>query len=512
MKDKLFVKHLRNLSILPVFFLIFALSYSCQDRPAETTGKTTDAINEEAATIDETSVPGSYTVVGTGPGDADLLTLRAVNAIKKADLVFCNDKAKEKFAEQVNFSGKEVLSGYSVLFRYYGKECPEKNDKNPSMRSMSCEQYHEKQAEFAAIVRKAVSAGRHVVLLSSGDPTIYGPDIWSLQELKDLDPKIIPGLSSFNAASAALKVSLGEVILTAPFTGKNSKDTIEDLSVHKGATVVIFMPRDMKSLFERLSKSYAADTPVAMVSDAGIVESQKVIMGTVGEYTKKLPDVQSGRTIVYVGTDLAKAQCQITPTSAGASKGKYYLVGVGPGDADLATLRAIEVMKKADLVFARKPLSDKFKAYLEGKEVLDGYHRLFPFYREKCDDKKNPGDGGGRRERMSCEDYHQKQEEFAGLVRKAVAEGKTVAMLDSGDPLVYGPCSWSLTELSNIETEVIPGLSCFNAANAALRAGVTEGRNSHSVILGLRLVCRKNGSHPEHHGSLHHENKVPEIY
>jgi precorrin-4 methylase len=84
---------------------------------------------------------------------------------------------------------------------------------------------------------------------------------------------------------------------------------------------------------------------------------------------------------------------------------------------------------------------------------------------------------------MSCEEYHQKQSEFAALVRAAVAEGKTVAMLDSGDPLVYGPCSWSLTELRDIDTEVVPGLSCFNAANAALKAGVTEGKTSHSVIL-----------------------------
>ncbi|MCI5164133.1 MAG: hypothetical protein D3917_19385, partial [Candidatus Electrothrix sp. AX5] len=83
----------------------------------------------------------------------------------------------------------------------------------------------------------------------------------------------------------------------------------------------------------------------------------------------------------------------------------------------------------------------------------------------------------------TCEQYHQKQEEFAAKVRKAVAEGKTVAMLDSGDPLVYGPCSWSLAELNDLNTEVVPGVSCFNAANAALKTGVTEGEKSHSVIL-----------------------------
>jgi precorrin-4 methylase len=65
----------------------------------------------------------------------------------------------------------------------------------------------------------------------------------------------------------------------------------------------------------------------------------------------------------------------------------------------------------------------------------------------------------------------------------AVAQGQTVAMLDNGDPLIYGPCAWSQTALKDLEAEVIPGLSSFNAANAALQAGVTQGNNSHSVLL-----------------------------
>ena len=139
----------------------------------------------------------------------------------------------------------------------------------------------------------------------------------------------------------------------------------------------------------------------------------------------------------------------------------------------------MKVIEKADLIFAGRKISTKFNRYLTGKKVLDGYHRLFPFYGKACADVR-PEEKG--RERMSCEECHRKQAEFAALVRQAVARGKTVAMLDSGDPLVYGPCSWSLTELHDLDTEVVPGLSCFNAANAALRAGVTEGRKSHSIV------------------------------
>jgi precorrin-4 methylase len=131
------------------------------------------------------------------------------------------------------------------------------------------------------------------------------------------------------------------------------------------------------------------------------------------------------------------------------------------------------------MIFAAEKISARFTAELAGKTIIDGYHRLFPFHGKKCSEVTEKERSN---ERMSCEEYHKKQEEVSRMVRKAVAEGKHVAMLDSGDPLIYGPCSWTLTEFRDIETEVVPGLSCFNAANAALRQGVTEGSSSHSVV------------------------------
>ncbi|MBN1932054.1 MAG: hypothetical protein JW786_10655 [Desulfobacterales bacterium] len=425
------------------------------------------------------SPQGSFKVVGMGPGDADLMTVRALEAIRKADLVFCSNRTKEKLTPFLDLAGKQVLDGYGVLFRFYGKDCKKSSKAETSRRSMSCEDYHRKQAEFARLVRNAVSTGKNVVLLSGGDPTIYGPDMWSLQELRDLNPVVVPGLSAFNAANAVLQVSLGEVIITAPFKKENSKDAIENLAGHDRATMVIFMPRDMKDLFARLSKVYAADTPVAIVGNAGMADGQKAVIGTVGGFAADLSGVDTRLSIVYVGKTLANAQFKPEKISAKANKGKFYLVGMGPGDSDLATLKALKVIEKADLIFAGKRISDKFEKYLAGKKVIDGYQRLFPFHRKKCTDVSGADKS---REHMSCEEYHQKQAEFAAMVRAAVAEGKTVAMLDSGDPLVYGPCAWSLAELHDLDTEVVPGLSCFNAANAALRVGVTEGKNAHSVI------------------------------
>ena len=435
---------------------------------------------------------GSFKIVGIGPGDGDLLTVRAVEAIRAADLVFCSGRSKEKLAPYVDLKGKQVLDGYGVLFRYYGQDCGQLKAEEQTWHGKSCEQFHQKQAEFARLVRAAVAAGRRVVLLSSGDPTIYGPDMWSLKALHELNPTVVSGLSAFNAANAALQVSLGEVIITAPFKREARQDTIENLAGHARATMVVFMPRDLKDLFTRLAKVYPAGTPAAIVCSAGAAGRQKVVDGTVGGFAADLPAVDDRLAIVYVGQTLARAQFKNLPVSAGSAKGKFFLVGVGPGDADLATLRALKVIEKADLIFANKRISNKFGRYLAGKQVLDGYGRLFPFYRKACAEVT---EADKSREHMSCEEYHKKQQEFSALVRAAVAKGQTVAMLDSGDPLVYGPCSWSLTDLHDLPTEVVPGLSCFNAANAALRAGVTEGRNSHSVIFASGWTVDEMAAH-----------------
>ena len=466
------VKRMRKkkLRVSLLLILVLGMMIGC-------TAHTPPATNRQDAS---TATPaGSYQVVGIGPGDGDLMTVRAVTAITNADVVFCSAKTREKLSPYVDFGGKEVIDGYRVLFRYYGKDCSQVKEQTSSRARMSCEEYHQKQAEYTQLVRNFVAAGKHVVMLSSGDPTIYGPDIWSLEELGDLGPKIVPGLSAFNAANAALEVGLGEVILTAPFKKEGSKDTIEQLAGHERSTMVIFMPRDMKDLFARLAQAYHADTPVAIVGNAGMAGQQTVKLGTVETFNTDLSGIDRRRSIVYVGQSLERAQCKAVPL-ASAGKGKFYLVGVGPGDPDLITLRGKKIIESADMIFAHKRLKDKFQEYLDGKDVITGYHRLFPFYGKSCADV-SPADES--RERMSCEEYHQKQAEFAALTRAAVSEGKTVVMLDSGDPLVYGPCSWSLTELSDLDTEVVPGLSCFNAANAALKAGVTEGKTSHSVIL-----------------------------
>jgi len=155
---------------------------------------------------------------------------------------------------------------------------------------------------------------------------------------------------------------------------------------------------------------------------------------------------------------------------------KFHLVGVGPGDPDLITLRAVNVIRQSDVIFCFRRLAEKFPRYLEGKEVIDRYGLLFRYY------GRDPSEFQGE-QRRQCEEVTEKRNRFIAEVRGAIARGKTVAVLDSGDPLIYGPWAWCLEEFEDLEPAVVPGVSCFNAANAALRRSITSSDQTKSVIL-----------------------------
>lgn len=161
---------------------------------------------------------------------------------------------------------------------------------------------------------------------------------------------------------------------------------------------------------------------------------------------------------------------------AESPQGKLFLVGVGPGDADLMTLRALRTIERADIVYVSPGVRERLGEVLAGKEVIEGYWALFQYYGMRPEEIPDC-------ERETYRQIASRRERLIAQIREAIAQGKTVAILDNGDPLIYGPWAWTLEEFADLDPMVVPGLSAFNAAHAALRKSPTISPQTKSVIL-----------------------------
>lgn len=183
-----------------------------------------------------------------------------------------------------------------------------------------------------------------------------------------------------------------------------------------------------------------------------------------------------------------------TVSHASAEKGKcsLYLVSTGVGDADLITLRAIDTIKKSDVIICHKRAKEKLAEYLEGKEFLDGSLSGWRTYGIDCSNIKD------KEEKAKCEKDSKTRAKLIARIRSAINAGKTVAVLGSGDLLIYGgPYRWYLEEFKDIKPQIIPGVSCFNAANAALGKDIMLGKETRSAVLTtIRDIEKLSKHHP----------------
>lgn len=248
-------------------------------------------------------------LVSVGNGDPDNITLRAVNTIKDADIVFCADRTRDKFP--ILLQDKEIHDPGFGIFAVYGKP-PEEGRKSKRFN------YDEKMKQFAEIskiIRQGIKNGKTVAVLDSGDPTIYGPNMWYMEAFEDLNPEIVTGVSCFNAANAALRkgvtsgIKAHSVILTASFGREDDKgpDSIENLAQHQATMAFFTMFMDMEKVVKQLKTHYPGDTPVAIVQHAGYRDKERVILATLDTILEKNKGLDMNfEYMLYVGDFLKK--------------------------------------------------------------------------------------------------------------------------------------------------------------------------------------------------------------
>lgn len=185
-------------------------------------------------------------------------------------------------------------------------------------------------------------------------------------------------------------------------------------------------------------------------------------------------------SLVVLFLSLSCQHVDIKDRSAETNKEELCLVGMGPGDPDLATLRAMDIVHDADLIVCSKSLKERFSSVLNSKEVVSPPESVWIWHGYG---KKGSDFQGEEFEKFRASE--KAREQIIIKVRQTINDGKTVAILDHADPLIYGPWSWILEEFEGLSPTVVPGLSSFNAANAALKKGVTSGRHTKSVILTM---------------------------
>ena len=145
---------------------------------------------------------GSLTGIGVGPGEADLLTVRAVRAIERADTVMCPASAADRpsialsiVSELVDTSSKEVVK---LVF-------PMTRDRDVLERTWD---------ENAAAMAAKVLEGRHVVYVTVGDPHLYSTWIYMQRRIAErhpgMDVSVVPGIVSPFTFAAKAGVSIAE--------------------------------------------------------------------------------------------------------------------------------------------------------------------------------------------------------------------------------------------------------------------------------------------------------------
>lgn len=219
--------------------------------------------------------------VGAGPGDPDLITVKGKRLLSEADVVV--------------YAGSLVNP---ALLEVTGPHCEVYNSASMTL------------TEVIDVIQKAVSTGKQVVRLHTGDPSIYG----AIQEQIDLlnqlgiQWEVVPGVSSFLAAAAALGQEytlpgISQTVIITRMEGRTpvpDKEKIRSLAEHQ-TTMCIFLSVHM---FEELVREltaggYSPDTPVAVVEKASWPE-QRIFKGTLTTIAEQLSAAGVNRTAMVI--------------------------------------------------------------------------------------------------------------------------------------------------------------------------------------------------------------------
>jgi uroporphyrin-III C-methyltransferase len=224
---------------------------------------------------DDFSTNGIVYIVGAGPGDPGLITVKGLNCLRRADVVLYDRLSASELLEEVPAYAEVINVG-----------------KEPKRHRRS-------QAEINALLIEKARAGKIVVRLKGGDPFVFGRGGEECQALATagIRYEVIPGVSSVIAVPAYAGIPVTQRGVTTAFTvvtghTGGSDSSIDWESVSQTGTIVFVMGVEhLPEIIDQLvAHGRPPDTPAAVIAD-GTTQRQRVVVGTLSDVVQKAQDV-----------------------------------------------------------------------------------------------------------------------------------------------------------------------------------------------------------------------------
>ena len=249
--------------------------------------KVVDALTER----NRSQRPGKLTVVGAGPGDAELITLKGIKALQSSDLVLYDALAAVELLEYAS-QAEQIFVG----------------------KRKGCYTYQQEQIN-ELIVQRA-KQGRHVVRLKGGDPFVFGRGAEEMEYAasQGIEVAMVPGISSSISVPAMQQIPVTKRGSAESFwviTGTTKAHKISSdvkLAAKSNATVVILMGMSklpqIVSLFKAEGK---AAMPIAIIQN-GTREDERIGIGTISSIEKEVEKRQLANPAIIIIGEVVKSR------------------------------------------------------------------------------------------------------------------------------------------------------------------------------------------------------------
>ena len=236
------------------------------------------------------NIQPKLSLIGAGPGDPELITIKAVKILQLADIVLYDALVNTALLEHVPPQAKIM---------YVGKRL--------NKHSLS-------QNEINALIVSSALKHGHVVRLKGGDPFVFGRGSEEIQyaELHNIPAAYVPGISSAISVPALAGIPVTHRGLSESFwvitgttkSGKISKDVFE--AVKTDATVVILMGLSkLNEIVAAFKKQGRHRLPAAVIQD-GSLPTQKIVLGNVSDIEKKVIENQISAPAILIFGEVVK--------------------------------------------------------------------------------------------------------------------------------------------------------------------------------------------------------------